>query len=173
MSDAVKGSGRTTHRATRLVAGERGQAMTETLLLALPLMMIAAALLQIFLIDEYTFRIATRAHQRLFAEQAFPANRPNVGYDTPTVRWNDPPPYVPVVGFFAPYGLNANDLRIRSRARGGEKRMQIGRGTAPSISLGGLLDLSAANIDASAAMSGLERAKALRLEMEQRARSGR
>jgi hypothetical protein len=156
----------------RFAADQRGQAMTETLLLALPLMMIAAALLQIFLIDEYTFRVAARTHQRLFAEQAFPANRPNVNFTTPTVRWDDPSPYVPVVGFFAPYGLTADDLRIRSRARGGDKRMQIGRGTAPSLSPGGI-DLSVPDSLASVAMTGLERAKALRVELEQRARSGR
>lgn len=169
----MKKSGRATHPLNRLAAGERGQAMTETLLLAMPLMMIAAALLQIFLIDEYTFRLATRAHQRLFAEQAFPANRPNVDYGARPVRWTDPTPYVPVVGFFAPYGLTAADLRIRSEARGGEKRMEIGRGTAPSLAPGGGIDLSVPDSQASAAMVGLERAKALRQELEQRARAAR
>jgi hypothetical protein len=121
--------------ARRRLSGQRGQAMTETLLMTLPLVILLAAVYQIFLADEYVFRLATRAHARLFTEAAFPSNSTSRSYLWRFVDWDGPEQYVPVVGFFRLYGLSREDMRIRSaRSSGLPKRVAIGVGTAPSVS---------------------------------------
>jgi hypothetical protein len=124
--------------ARRRLSGQRGQAMTETLLMTLPLVMLLAAVYQIFLADEHVFRLATRSYARLFIEEAFPSNSASRSYTWRFVDWDGPERDVPVVGFFRLYGLSAGDMRIRSaRAPGLPKRVAIGAGTAPSVSAAG------------------------------------
>lgn len=128
--------------------GERGVATTETLLVMPPLIILFAALLQIYLIDRATFRLATTAHMRLFTLVAWPQNRPDVPYESETMKWDGPEQYVPVVGHFRMYGLTPADLRIRSvrvpSPPGGYKRIKLGRGTESSVAAGlqGLADPS-------------------------------
>jgi hypothetical protein len=118
--------------AGRRLSSQRGQAMTETVLMTLPLILLLAAVYQLFLADEYSFRLATRSHARLFTEQAFPANSTAAGYLRRYVYWVGPEMYVPVVGFFRWYGLSPDQMRIRS-VEGGPKVTAIGAGTAPSL----------------------------------------
>ena len=117
------------------LSSQHGQAMTETLLITLPLVMLLAAVYQIFLADEHIFRLATASHARLFNEQAFPANHERESYAWRYVDWDGPDQYVPVVGFFRMAGLSREDMRIRSArgGLGGYKRIAIGAGTAPSL----------------------------------------
>lgn len=143
--------------------------MTETVLLTMTLVMMLAVVLQVFLIDEHIFRLATTAHQRLFTLRAFPDNRPDVEYDTVRERWDGPDQWVPVIGFFQPYGLTRDDLRIRSvRRPAAPKDIMIGRGTAPSITAGLAADLdpSAWLSEASDALGELTRARELGEELK-------
>lgn len=127
----------------RFITDARGQAMTETLLVTMTLVMVLALVLQVFLVDEHVFRLATAAHYRAFVRVAFPNNRANAGYSTVKIRWDGPDQYTPVVGFFRPFGLTSDDMRIRSVRTppppGGSKEMVVGSGAAPSIT-GGLPD---------------------------------
>jgi hypothetical protein len=119
----------------RRLSSQLGQAMTETLLMTLPLVILLAAVYQIFLADEHVFRLATRSHARLFTEAAFPSNSTSSSYRWRFVDWDGPEQYVPVVGFFRLYGLSGEQMRIRSArgGAGGVKRTAIGAGTAPSV----------------------------------------
>jgi len=143
--------------------------MTETVLITMTLVMMLALVVQVFLVDEHIFRLATAAHVRLFTTRAFPDNRSDVGYDRVRERWEGSDQFVPLVAFFRPFGLTPADLRIRSVRRPGEpKDVEIGRGTAPSVARG-----LAADFDPSALLSGasegladLVRAKQLEEELK-------
>lgn len=117
--------------------------MTETLLITMTLVMVLALVLQVFLVDEHVFRLAMAAHYRAFAQVAFPNNRTDASYSTVKIRWDGPDQYTPVVGFFRPFGLTRDDMRIRSvrvpPPPAGVKDMMVGSGAAPSIA-GGLPD---------------------------------
>lgn len=113
--------------------------MTETVLMTWGLVMILCIIVQVFLIDQYAYRLATTAHSKLFARTAFPDNRPSVMYETRwTQKFKGPDEYVPVIGFFALYGVTRDDLRIRSThdRPGGYKRIKLGRGTLADVPTG-------------------------------------
>ena len=142
-------------------ASERGQAMTETVLMAWGLILLIAIVVQVFFVDLYTFQLTSVAHARLFTSEAYPNNRPTVSYDGKAeVKLDSGYQFVPVVAFFRPYGLTPADLRIRSTEwdrLNSPKRLRIGRGTAPDVLTGiqGILDVEALTA-ASTAMDGLE-----------------
>ncbi|MEW5982527.1 MAG: hypothetical protein AB1806_09170 [Acidobacteriota bacterium] len=144
-----------------LAAGsDRGQAMTETVLMAWGLVLLIAVVVQVFLIDLYSYHLATSAHARLFARVAYPDNRPNVKYETRwTSKFEGRFQLVPLVAFFKPYGLTQEDLRIKTTQGrpGGFKRIKLGRGTQADAMAGiaGRLDPTALAI-ASGAWSDLE-----------------
>ena len=124
------------HRDAR---AERGQAMTETVLMTWGLVMILCIIVQVFLIDQYAYRLATKAHAKLFTQTAFPDNKPSVMYETRwTQKFEGPDEYVPVLGFFKLYGVTRDDLRIRSThdRPGGFKRIKLGRGTLADVPTG-------------------------------------
>ena len=157
----------------------RGQALTETLLMTLGLFMLFCIVLQAFLIDQHAFQLATRAHARLFAQGAYPGNRPSIRYET---RWpqklEGPDEYVPVVGLFRMYGLTRGDLRIRSihpERPGGYKRIKLGRGTKPDVLAGleGLADPAALWSQISEGMKLLDLARRLAQDAKDRPPGGR
>lgn len=123
----------------------RGQAMIETILMMWGLFIILAIMIQVFLIDQHAFRLATSAHARLFSDEAFPKNSPFVAYSgKATRRLEGPDAYVPVINYFRLYGLTDADLRIRSTRDDRPKQLRIGRGTRadPVAGLMGIADPS-------------------------------
>ncbi len=112
----------------RRLSSQRGQAMTETVLMTLPLVMLLAGVYQLFLADEYVFRLAARSHARLFTEAAFVSNSTSARYAWRFVEWNTREVWVPVVGFFRPYGLSNDQMRIRSARGGGRIQADGDRG---------------------------------------------
>jgi hypothetical protein len=142
----------------------RGQAITETVLMTWGLVLILCIVLQVFLIDQHSYQLATRAHSRLFNHVAYPDNKPTVKYETRwTQKFEGPDEYVPVVGYFKMYGLTRNDLRIRTThgRPGGYKRIKLGRGTKPDAVAGleGLADFSSLWSQVLAGLSVLDTAK--------------
>jgi hypothetical protein len=140
--------------------------------------MLLCIVLQAFLIDQHAFQLATRAHSRLFAREAYPGNRPSVKYETRfPQKLEGPDEYVPVVGFFRMYGLTRGDLRIRSThgRPGGYKRIKLGRGTRPDLfaALEGLADLSVLWSQISEGMGLLDEARRLAQEAADRPPGGR
>lgn len=117
---------------------ERGQAMTETLVMLPLLLFLIAAVLQIFLIDNQIFTLMSRGERQMLAE-AFRQNSPRVGYAVRRVALPARDHQVPVVRFFGIWGgqaLNRASLRIRNRTpdlRGSGKRLSIGAGTRASL----------------------------------------
>ena len=112
--------------------GSRGQAIIETILTTWVLVMVLAIIIQVFLIDQHAYRLATKAHALLFSHVAFADNKPDTKYETRwTQKFEGPDEYVPVIGFFQLYGLTREDLRIRTihGRPGGFKRIKLGRGT--------------------------------------------
>ena len=151
-------------------AGESGQALSETLLMMMPLVMLIAAVFQVFLVDAHVFRLATRSHAEVF-RQAFSYNAPLYSYDRSTARWGGSDQYVPVVGFFGPYGLTRQNMRIRTTRRiwrTGPKGIEIGRGTQASVAagVGGAAAVLMNNVDS--AMNAIDRANRLREDLESR-----
>lgn len=121
------------HGALRLTSS-RGQAMTETVLVTWGLILLIAVVVQVFFVDLYSFHLAATAHSRLFTQVAYPDNKPTVPYETRwTSKFEGAFEYVPVVAFFAPYGLTRDNMRIRTTQGrpGGYKRIKLGRGTKP------------------------------------------
>ncbi len=154
----------TTRRAGRHARGQTGQAIVETVLVTWALMMILAIMVQVFLIDQHAYRLATKAHSRLFTQVAYPDNKPGVKYETRwTQKFEGPDEYVPVIGYFKMYGLTREDMRIRTThgRPGGYKRIKLGRGTKPDINDGvaGRADTSALLSQISTGTSQLETAK--------------
>jgi hypothetical protein len=156
----------------------RGQALTETLLMTWGLFMLLCIVLQAFLIDQHAFQLATRAHARLFAREAYPGNKPSVKYETRfPQKLEGPDEYVPVVGFFGMYGLTRGDLRIRSihGRPGGYKRIKLGRGTKPDLFAGleGLADPAVLWSQISEGLGLLDEARRLAQEAKDRPPGGR
>ncbi|MCX6552466.1 MAG: hypothetical protein NTY02_15925 [Acidobacteria bacterium] len=148
----------------------RGQAVTELVLMTWGLVMILCIILQVFLIDQYSFEIAVRAHSRLFTQTAYPDNKPDVKYETRwTSKFEGPHEYVPVVGFFQLYGVTRDDLRIRTihGRPGGYKRIKLGRGTKADVATGleGLADYASLWTQVINGMSQLDDAKRKAQEM--------
>jgi hypothetical protein len=126
-------------RRDRACQSQGGQAITETILTTWVLVMVLAVILQVFLIDQHAYRLATKAHALLFTQVAYPDNKPTVKYETRwTQKFEGEDEYVPVIGFFQMYGLTREDLRIRTihGRPGGFKRIKLGRGTLASVSDG-------------------------------------
>ena len=142
-----------------------GQAISELVLMTWGLVMILCIILQVFLIDQHSFQLATRAHSKLFTVVAHPDNKPDVKYETRwTQKFEGPDEYVPVVGFFQLYGLTRDDMRIRTihGRPGGFKRIKLGRGTKKDVEAGleGLADYSSLLTQVQSGLSQLEDAKA-------------
>lgn len=122
--------------ARRLTGSARGQAITETVLMMWGLVLLLAIMIQVFLIDQHAYRLATRAHARLFLNVAYPNNNPGVAYSAESgQKLQGRDEYVPVIGYFRAYGLTREDLRIRStQARqDGRKEIHIGAGTKADV----------------------------------------
>jgi len=156
---------------------QRGQAMIETILMTWGLLMILAIMIQVFLIDQHAYRLATKAHALLFTQVAYPDNKPTVKYETRwTQKFEGPDEYVPVINYFRLYGLTDADLRIRTThgRPGGYKRIKLGRGTRASVADGlvGVADPSSYLSQIAGAVQALEAAKRLAQEAKNRA-SGR
>ena len=105
--------------------GERGQAMTETLLLLWMLMLFIATAYQVFIVHETIFRSLATVHQLLFRE-TFANNCANKGTArcryTSDIRnrviWRSedvPEIEIPIVGMFERYGL-ASPMRLTSNS---------------------------------------------------------
>ena len=125
------------HRNRRRRAS--GQAFTETVLMTFGLMLILAILVQVFLIDQHAYRLATKAHALLFAHTAYQDNKYTTMYETRwTQKFKGDDEYVPVIGYFGMFGLTRDDLRIRTThgRPGGYKRIKLGRGTLPDVDTG-------------------------------------
>lgn len=155
-----------TRRARR---PDAGQAIVETVLMTWGLMMLLAIMVQVFLIDQHAYRLATKAHARLFSQTAFPDNKPTVKYETRwTQKFEGPDEYVPVIGYFRMYGLTREDLRIRTThgRPGGFKRIKLGRGTEPDVATGveGRADVSVLLAQIADGMGQLNAAKAMAQE---------
>ncbi len=164
---------RATRRRRR---ADAGQAIVETVLMTWGLMMLLAIMVQVFLIDQHAYRLATKAHSRLFSQTAFPDNKPTVKYETRwTQKFEGPDEYVPVIGYFRMYGLTREDLRIRTThgRPGGYKRIKLGRGTKPDVATGveGRADVSVLLAQIANGMGQLSAAKAM--AREPRAPGGR
>jgi len=124
--------------ARRRAGDESGQALTETLLVTMPIIMVIAAALQIFLVDNAYFEVVTRGHQQLLT-RALALNNPGSGYRQVRVSLNDPARNVPVVPVFSPFGLTVESLRIRSHVYPyWSKQLVIGAGTSASCVAVGL-----------------------------------
>ena len=165
-------------RRDRRHRADRGQAITETVLITWGLVLIFCIILQVFLIDQHVFQLATRAHSRLFTRVAYPDNKPNVKYETRwTSKFEGPDEYVPAVGFFRLYGLTRDDLRIKSihGRPGGYKRIKLGRGTEPDIGAGleGMADVSSLLSQVSTGMSLLDEGRRRAQEAKSRPPAGR
>jgi hypothetical protein len=118
---------------------EGGQAVVETILVTFGLMMLLAIMVQVFLIDQHAYRLATKAHSRLFTQVAYPDNRPDTKYETRwTQKFEGPDEYVPIIGYFRMFGLTRDEMRIRTThgRPGGYKRIKLGRGTKPDAETG-------------------------------------
>jgi hypothetical protein len=156
--------------------GESGQAVTETLLLTMPIVMLIAAVFQVFLVDAHVFRLATRSHAEIF-ERAFPYNSPTYEYARSSVSWGGQDQYVPVIAFFRPYGLSEQNMRIRTirpNRRTTEKQIEIGRGTAMSVEAGLEGIGTGALGEIRSALETLDRVERWRQDLEAyRARGGR
>ena len=155
-----------TRRAGTHDRGQTGQAIVETVLVTWALMMVLAIMVQVFLIDQHTYRLATKAHSLLFTQVAYPDNKPDVKYETRwTQKFEGPDEYVPVIGYFRMYGLTRDDMRIRTThgRPGGYKRIKLGRGTKPDINDGvaGRADVSVLLAEISTGMIQLETAKTM------------
>lgn len=151
-------------RSRRNVRGDRGQAIIETVLVTWFFVLLLVIVLQVFLIDQHAYRLATSAHARLM-DEAYRSNKPAVKYETRrTQKLQGPDEYVPVVGFFTRYGLTRDDLRIRStHARpGGQKQIKLGRGTKADVPAGveGQVDYSSLWSEVITGMSQVTAAKA-------------
>jgi len=150
---------------------EQGQAMIETILMTWGLFMVVAIMIQVFLIDQHAFRLATRAHARLFQQEAYPNNSPGVRYDgRARQRLEGPDEWVPVINYFRLYGLTEEDLRIRSTRDDRQKEIHIGRGTKADIAAGleGLADPALLLAVVEGGMQLLEGAKATAQQAQSR-----
>jgi hypothetical protein len=117
-----------------------GQAIIETILTTWTLLMVLCIIMQVFLIDQHAYRLATKAHAQLF-KSAFAGNTATTPYkeDLTEKLEGGGVEYVPVIGFFRMYGLTREDLRIRSPYRDPidpAKRIILGRGTAANLTDG-------------------------------------
>jgi hypothetical protein len=142
------------------------------------LVMILCIILQAFLIDQHAYQLATRAHARLLTKVAYPNNRPTVMYETRfTQKFEGPDEYVPVVGFFRLYGLQRQDLRIRTihGRPGGYKSIMLGRGTKADVAAGlaGSGDVSSLLSQVSNGMSLLDDARRRAQDARNRPAPGR
>jgi len=155
-----------TRRADTRNRGEKGQAIVEVVLVTWALMMILAIMVQVFLVDQHAYRLATKAHSRLLTQVAYPDNKPDVKYETRwTQKFEGPDEYVPVIGYFRMYGLTREDMRIRTThgRPGGYKRIKLGRGTKPDIydGMAGRADPSVLLSEISMGMIQLETARTM------------
>jgi hypothetical protein len=131
----------------RIGRADSGQAMIETILFTWTLIMLLAIIMQVFLIDQHAYRLATRAHAMLL-RQAYESNKPSVKYETRwTQKLDGQDQFVPVMPYFSLYGLTEPFLRIQTTTGkpDGYKRIKLGRGTQASVvdGLAGLADPSA------------------------------
>ncbi|MAG69738.1 MAG: hypothetical protein CL471_05495 [Acidobacteria bacterium] len=118
---------------------ERGQALTETLLLSWLVLVLMAAAYQIFIVNETIFRSITAVHQQLF-ERAFENNcysqaTVKCAYDSNfrnLVIWRPediPEVEIPVVGIFEEFGLVAPRRLSSNVWSDGLKRTKVAAGT--------------------------------------------
>jgi hypothetical protein len=152
-------------RILRRCRSSSGQAIIETILTTWTLLMLFCILMQVFLIDQHAYRLATRAHARLF-RNAYAGNQATTSYKSELTEKLEGggEEYVPVIGYFRLYGLTREDLRIRSPFRDPidpSKRIILGRGTAASITDGvaGMVDPSSYLAEISDGLQTIQDAK--------------
>ncbi|MBI2834478.1 MAG: hypothetical protein HYX76_08630 [Acidobacteria bacterium] len=104
-------------------ASDRGQAITETMLLTWILVLLIAMAWQLFIVNDTVFRSVTAVHADLF-RQGYQANKSSKTYNSDSnakVIWNTtdiPEIEIPVIGMFR--GVLPSSIRIRSNVRGPE-----------------------------------------------------
>lgn len=154
-----------THRRRR----ERGQAMTETMLLTWILLIVIAAMYQLFLVNQSIYASIAAVHQKVFkigfarncsearSECKYTTDQAGGGQLGARVIWSTidvPEVRIPIVGLFG-NSLPA-DLRLSSNVRGASrgcpgrpcKRTKMGSGTyeppfeTVGNAVGGLMDFS-------------------------------
>jgi hypothetical protein len=157
-------------RIHRRYRSSSGQAMIETILTTWTLLMLFCILMQVFLIDQHAYRLATRAHARLF-RNAYAGNQATTTYQSELTEKLEGggEEYVPVIGYFQFYGLTREDLRIRSPFRppiDPSKRIILGRGTAASIT-DGVLGMADPSPYLSEISDGLQRIQDAKTKIDQ------
>ena len=125
---------------TAMLKSQRGQAVTETILLTWILLAFVAAAFQVFLANESIFRSMTAVHQQLF-QRAFDRNlgkdcggcmNSQADVEVVWARSDFPEVRVPVLALFQRFGAPSElVLRRLDSLGGGDKRTVVKAGTDP------------------------------------------